>query len=89
MPSFWLPPNAQGNGLPAERWAEIIVVSRDHATELLDAFRSAGVPACAAPVEQRWSRQAAWRVWVDADHYGAAENAMLREMTSRAEHGSV
>jgi hypothetical protein len=83
MPSFWIPPDAWDNGLSAGRWAEIIVVSRAHADELLDAFRAAGVAACAAPAQQPWTRQPDCRVWVDPDRYAAAENVLLREMSKR------
>jgi hypothetical protein len=83
MPSFWLPPNSWDNGLAAERWAEIIVVRRDHADELLRAFRSAEIAACAAPAHLPWSGDQDTRVWVDPDHYAAAENVLLREMSRR------
>jgi hypothetical protein len=81
MPSFWLPPDARGNGLTATRWAEIIVVSKGHADELLEAFRISGVAACAAPVQQPWKREPEFHVWVDPDRYAAAENVLLREMS--------
>lgn len=81
MPSFWLPPDAHGNGLPSQRWAEIILVSSNHAEELLEAFRAAGVAASAAPAELPWSNEQDTRVWVDPDRYAAAENVLLREMS--------
>ena len=35
MPSFWLPPNTRGNGLPAASWAEIAVVTEPESGPLL------------------------------------------------------
>jgi hypothetical protein len=80
MPSFWLPHDARGNSLPADRWAEIIVVSAAHAEQLLEAFRQAGVPARMAPCRPRLGEQDT-RVWVDPEHYAMAENVLLHEMT--------
>jgi hypothetical protein len=84
MPSFWLPPDARGNGIPAARWAELIIVSRRHADELRDVFRASGVPACAAPAERPWAGDQDHRVWVDPARYATAENVLLREMTKRS-----
>ena len=81
MPSFWLPPDVQGNGLRAERWAEIIVVSTRCVDRLLAALRVAGVAACAAPANKPWFGELIMRVWVDPDRFGAAENVLLREMS--------
>lgn len=81
MPSFWIPPDARGNGLSAARWAEIVMVGHEHADELLLAFRAAGVPACTAPASQAGTWAASYRVWVDPDHYAAGENVLLREMS--------
>jgi hypothetical protein len=81
MESFWLPPDAVGNGLDAARWAEIIVVSHAHAEQLLDAFRTAGVAARMATSHQPRAVPQDTRVWIDPDRYGEAENVLLREMS--------
>lgn len=83
MPSFWIPPDARGNGLAAARWAEIVMVSREHADELLLAFQAAGVPACTAPASRAATGAPSYRIWVDPDHYAAGENVLLREMSKR------
>lgn len=83
MESFWLPPDAEGNGLPASRWAEIIVVSRPHAEQLLAAFAAGGVPARMARVHRAAPGDQDTRIWVDPSRYAEAENVLLREMTRR------
>jgi hypothetical protein len=80
LESFWLPPDTIGNGIDACRWAEIIVVSRGHATQLLEAFRVAGVPARAAAVHHPVGSQDT-RMWVDPDRYAAAEDVLLHELS--------
>lgn len=81
LESFWLPPNASGNGLAADRWAEIVVVSRAHAEQLLEAFRVAGVAARMATSRHAVRGDQDTQVWIDPDHYADAENVLLREMT--------
>jgi hypothetical protein len=81
MSSFWLPPNASGNGLDADRWAEIILVSQAHAEQLLEAFRAAGIAARMAKSCHGIVGEQNTHVWVDPDRYGAAENVLLREMS--------
>ena len=81
LESFWLPPNASGNGLAAERWAEIVVVSHAHAEQLLEAFRVAGVAARMVASRQLAPGDQDTHVWIDPDHYAAAENVLLREMS--------
>jgi hypothetical protein len=83
MESFWLPPDAEGNGLPASRWAEIIVVSRPHAEQLLAAFAAGGVPARMAHARGPAQGEQDTRIWIDPSRYAAAENVLLREMSRR------
>lgn len=79
MPSFWLPPNTESNGLTAERWAHLITVNPGHADTLLSAFRAAGVAARCGP-EHPSDPQHGSRIWVDVDRYADAENVLMREM---------
>jgi len=77
--SFWLPPGTEGNGLPAARWAQIVVVSHGDGARLLAAFRAAGIPARMALDRHLGGDAADTRVWVDPERYGDAENVLLRE----------
>lgn len=80
MPSFWVPPDAHGNGLTAERWAAILEVGSTRADELLQAMAAAGVPACSAPVHPS-APDGVVRIWVDPGRYAHAEDVLLREMS--------
>lgn len=81
MESFWLPPDVSGNGLGADRWAEIIVVSHGRAERLLEAFRAAGIAARMAARRQAVSGDQDTHVWIDPDRYAQAENVLLDEMS--------
>ncbi|MGH8962792.1 MAG: hypothetical protein ACRDWT_16660, partial [Jatrophihabitantaceae bacterium] len=82
MSSFWLPPHARDNGLPAQRWAEIVEVPPERVSELLRAFHDARIPARAGADRRATdSRQHDVQVWVDPDRYAQAENVLLREMS--------
>ena len=73
MPSFWLPPDTRGNGLDADRWAEIVCVAEAEVEPLLDALRAASVPArVRTPHEESLAH-----VYVWPDRYAQAENVVL------------
>ena len=76
MPSFWVPPDAHGNGLPAQGWAAIADVTPERADELLRALRASGVPACSAQPTRAAGNM---RIWVDPACYAQAENVLLHE----------
>lgn len=77
LPSFWLPPHTRGNGLDADRWAEIVVLLEDEVASLLGELRLAGVPARAGPpASARRGRQYV-QVYVAPDAYARAENVLL------------
>lgn len=46
---WWLPPHGHGNGLDDDSWAPVLEVDERIVEPLLSAFRSARVPAYAAP----------------------------------------
>lgn len=83
LPSFWLPPGAVGNGLPAVRWAEIAVVDQDRAVRLLAAFAAAGIPARMATGRHSAHDHAPdpddTRIWVAPDRYADAEDVLLAD----------
>jgi hypothetical protein len=79
MPSFWLPPDALGNGLAAASWAAIADVEPARADLLLQSLAASGVPACTAPLHGRFAA-GLYRVYVDPAHYARAENVLLSEM---------
>lgn len=88
MASFWLPPRVRGNGLDAERWAELVAVAERDVTALLAAFRAAGVPARADAAPVVPGRRPWIRVFVAPDHYARAENVLLRYRASDGPAGS-
>lgn len=88
MPSFWLPPHVRGNGLDADRWAELVQVTEPDVPSLLEAFRVAGVPARADVVATVPGRRRWIRVFVAPDHYAQAENVLMHYRAGGGPAGS-
>ncbi len=83
---WWLPSGGQGNGLRDAGWAPVLDVPAGIVAPLLEAFRSAGVPAYASPAHTVAARLAArgnapaCRIWVGTKAYGRAEDVLLTVM---------
>lgn len=83
---WWLPSGGHGNGLRDAGWAPVLEVPAGIVGPLLEAFRSAGVPAYASPAHTVATRLAhresalACRLWVGTSAYGRAEDVLLTVM---------
>lgn len=64
LTSYWLPPRTRGNGLRAQRMAELIELEPDEAESLLAELTPAGIAARRAR-NNLLSHPAETRVWVD------------------------
>jgi hypothetical protein len=77
---YWLPPNGTGNGCTARAWAPIADATELEAFAILSACARAGIAAFTAPRDGGRPRRppVIYRVWVDSEHFGAAEDALRR-----------
>lgn len=73
---YWLPPYGVGNGLAAAAWAPIADLSEHEAFAMLTACARTGIAAFTGPRDGGRPRPAVYRVWVDSQHFGAAEDAL-------------
>jgi hypothetical protein len=81
---WWLPPGGHGNGLTDAAWAPVADVDVAIVRALLAEFRTAGVPAYAAPVTVAGLY---YRIWVGTSRYSQAEETLrvrLPVLLSRA-----
>ncbi len=84
---WWLPANGYGNDLDDVAWAPIVELSQAAVPPVLEALRSAPVPAYAARRERPGARlrrdtprRAAFRLWAGVSAYGRAESVLLAVM---------
>lgn len=77
-PPYWLPPNGTGNGLAARAWAPIADASELEAFAILTACARARIAGFTAPRDGGRPQRppVVYRVWVDSEHFGAAEDAL-------------
>jgi hypothetical protein len=92
---WWLPPGGLGNGINDDAWAQILQVSADLVSPLLEELRIAGVPAYAARMSSASSRRpvsaaaSSCRLWVGTSAYARAEETLitvLPSLISRPQH---
>ena len=79
---YWLPPNGTGNGLAARAWAPIADLSEFEAFAMLTACRRGRIAAFTAPRDggRPQAQSVVYRVWVDSEHFGVAEDALRRAL---------
>lgn len=75
---YWLPPSGTGNGLAATAWAPIADLTEREAFAMLTTCAAAGIAAFTGPRDGGRPRPqaAVYRVWVDSQDFGAAEDAL-------------
>jgi hypothetical protein len=88
--AYWLPPVGRGNGLGARAWAPIADLADCHADAMLTACARERIAAFAAARDGGRPRSGPRirRVWVDSEHFGAAED-VLRRVVGQGQHGSA
>lgn len=75
---YWLPPNGTGNGVAARAWAPIADATELEAFAILSACARVSIAAFTAPRDGGRPQRppVVYRVWVDSEHFGAAEDAV-------------
>lgn len=75
---YWLPPNGTSNGLTATAWAPIADLAPCEASAMLTACARARIAAFMSPRDGGRPQHCGpvYRVWVDSQHFGAAEDAL-------------
>lgn len=83
--AYWLPPGGTGNGFDAVAWAPIADMPELMAFQALGDLGRAGIAAYAAHRYGNGPHRGGtvYRLWVDSEHYSAAEDALRVLLTER------
>lgn len=83
--AYWLPPGGTGNGHDALAWAPIADMPELLAFQALGDLGSAGIAGYAAPRDGNRPHRGGvvHRLWVDSEHYSAAEDVLRVLLTER------
>lgn len=83
--AYWLPPGGTGNGFDAAAWAPIADMPELLAFQALGDLGRAGIAGYTASRDgQRPHRGGVvYRLWVDSEHYSAAEDVLRVLLTER------